>query len=324
VVLNVEALDDEASEAPLNGVIDTAKFRVHRVSGPIDEEVRFQIALSGEAQNGVDYDLVERMITMPAQRSFTDIVIRPIADPKGDYHESVILTLIDYDCGSMSNGQTLTAFSAFPSCYDVIEPKVARATIIQSRNGNHPPRTMITQPHDGAVYVEGAAVEVRGEAIDIDGKLSTVHLYWEPKTNTNDRIYHLLKDFSPTESGPGTNLVKFTVTTNLPAGEHKFFALVIDNSGLVTYAKDVRVLVRPNDAANIVTETPLTFEPTRVITDGTVRLKLRGGAGLVCRLESSSDLENWELVGRVFLPEGQLDYIERQPGTRRYFRLLEE
>jgi hypothetical protein len=330
VVLNVEAVDEEASEAPLNGVIDTAKFRVYRVSGPIEEEVRFQIALSGEAQNGIDYELVDSMITLPAYRSFKDIFIRPKPDPEGDYdyNESVILTLIDYDCGIISTGQTLAAFSDFPSCYDVIEPRVAQAKIIMSRNGtNHPPLTMITHPHDGAVFVEGEAIEVRGEVLDLEGMLSAVHLYLEG--GTNGRIFHLLKDLTPTVSGPGTNAVnagevQFTVTTNLPAGEHWFDVFAVDSTGMVTYSKPVRILVRPADATNIVTEIPLTLEQTRLLTDGTVRLRLKGGVGQVCRLESSSNLEDWDLVGRVYLPDGQLDYFERQPSTNRYFRLLDE
>jgi len=57
--------------------------------------------------------------------------------------------------------------------------------------------------------------------------------------------------------------------------------------------------------------------------DGKVQLKLRGARGQVCVLEVSTDLAHWTDAGEVFLPEGELDYVDENPsaGKKRYYRL---
>jgi hypothetical protein len=54
-----------------------------------------------------------------------------------------------------------------------------------------------------------------------------------------------------------------------------------------------------------------------------IKLKLSGAAGQVCVLESSSDLESWELVSELFLPDGELEFVdtEQQQNSQRYYRL---
>ena len=54
-----------------------------------------------------------------------------------------------------------------------------------------------------------------------------------------------------------------------------------------------------------------------------LKLKLSGAAGQVCVLESSSDLESWELVSELFLPDGELEFVdtEQQQNSQRYYRL---
>lgn len=319
VGLSVEVQDDEALEVPVNGVTDTAKFRVRRVSGPIDRAVRFEIATSGEAWNGVDYERLDTIITMASNQSYVDIVIRPMVDetPEGD--EAVILTLVDYNCGVPSRAPGLAVAGSLPDCYDVVGSNVAQAIIIDNHDG-FPPRAMITNPADGTVIEEGEQVVVEAEAVDFEGMLHSVGLQMDGES---------VRSINPAVPGTGTNMiytgqVQYSFVTNAPAGEHTFSPWAWDYAFNRARTTPVRVLVRAKGAPKVVLETPLTFEQARTLRDGTIRLKLSGGVGQICRLERSSDLINWELATKVYLPNGELEYVDRQPAVWRYFRLLKD
>jgi hypothetical protein len=56
--------------------------------------------------------------------------------------------------------------------------------------------------------------------------------------------------------------------------------------------------------------------------DGTVALNLAGPAGQVCILEASADLQSWDVVDEVFLPDGELSFVDNTAaGQRRFYRL---
>jgi hypothetical protein len=258
---------------------------------------------------------------MKPNETFVDIVVRPIIDEIGDGHETVTLTLTEVNCGQTNSTSFAAASGRLPSCYEVVGTKFAQATILDSRDGtNHPPQLAITSPPDGAVYEEGSAIEVQVEALDLEGMLNTVFLHMDNRT---------VKQVNPTMPGPGTNYVfvgqvQFAFSTTPPPGEHTFRATAIDYTGMRNQETPVRVLVRSKDTTNVVTQTALEFDGPRLLSDGSIRVKLSGGVGQVCRLESSSDLRNWALVMKAYLPRGELDYVDHQPGVRRYYRLLAE
>ena len=57
--------------------------------------------------------------------------------------------------------------------------------------------------------------------------------------------------------------------------------------------------------------------------DGAVLLKLAGAPGQVCVLEGSSDLNTWTEVSVVFLPDGELDFLDLSAtSTARWFYRL--
>jgi hypothetical protein len=206
-----------------------------------------------------------------------------------------------------------------PSCYDVAGANVVEAIIIDNHNGNHPPRATITFPPDGAVVEEGEQIPIEAGAFDLEGMLHSVGLLMDGEP---------LHSINPSRPGTGTNMIytgqaQFSFTTNAPPGVHTFTAWARDYAFSKAESTPVRVLVRSKDTTNVFSE-PLAFQQARTLADGTVRFKLSGGVWQVCRLETSSDLVNWQLVSRVYLPNGELDYVDRQPAANRYFRLLEE
>lgn len=58
--------------------------------------------------------------------------------------------------------------------------------------------------------------------------------------------------------------------------------------------------------------------------DGKVRLNLTGVRNQVLELEVSPDLENWDKVSDLFLPDGQLEFIDDSSGSNqlRFYRLV--
>ena len=56
--------------------------------------------------------------------------------------------------------------------------------------------------------------------------------------------------------------------------------------------------------------------------DGAVQLRLDGASGQLCVLEVSTDLQTWTVVSEVFLPDGELTFVDDgAAGPRRFYRL---
>ncbi|MGZ8901571.1 MAG: hypothetical protein ACXW3Z_15880, partial [Limisphaerales bacterium] len=69
--------------------------------------------------------------------------------------------------------------------------------------------------------------------------------------------------------------------------------------------------------------TQLRLAGTERDSDGAVMLKLAGAGGQVCALESSIDLVDWTEVTEIYLPGGELEFIDQQGGQiqQRFYRL---
>lgn len=57
--------------------------------------------------------------------------------------------------------------------------------------------------------------------------------------------------------------------------------------------------------------------------DGSIQLKLSGASGQLCVLEVSADLQAWTVISEIFLPDGELTFVEDEAGggSRRFYRL---
>ncbi|MGZ8898971.1 MAG: Calx-beta domain-containing protein, partial [Limisphaerales bacterium] len=78
VTLSVEVIDPVASEGSITAAIDTATFRIRRVSGPTDRTVVVWLTMGGTAINGTDYLSINTLVAMPTNQTFIDIVVNPI------------------------------------------------------------------------------------------------------------------------------------------------------------------------------------------------------------------------------------------------------
>jgi hypothetical protein len=104
-IVSIAATDDSASEAG-----DTATFTISR-TGIISEELEVNLAISGSAGNGVDYDTIADTVTIPVQASSIDIELVPIDDAEADEGtEDVTIAIADgenYDVSSSGSSATI-------------------------------------------------------------------------------------------------------------------------------------------------------------------------------------------------------------------------
>jgi hypothetical protein len=91
-IVSIVARDAFAAEPASNTDVNTAAFRIRRF-GPTNGELRVSYSLRGTAQNGVDYETLSGLATIPAGQRSTTVIVRPLADNLNERIETVILRL---------------------------------------------------------------------------------------------------------------------------------------------------------------------------------------------------------------------------------------
>jgi hypothetical protein len=91
-VVTVSTRDGFASEPEPTAALNQAVFAVRR-SGPTNTALTVKYSLGGVAENGVDYEKLSEMVTIPAGRRMAPVVIRPLSDDLAERYESVIVRL---------------------------------------------------------------------------------------------------------------------------------------------------------------------------------------------------------------------------------------
>jgi subtilisin family serine protease len=86
-VVTVSASDPSASESG-----DPGGFTVTR-TGSTTSSLTVNYTMSGSAQNGVDYQLLSRVLVIPGGSSSASLTLTPVDDPAAEGNETVVLTL---------------------------------------------------------------------------------------------------------------------------------------------------------------------------------------------------------------------------------------
>jgi hypothetical protein len=119
-VVIIEATDPLASEPnPITPAIDSARFRVSR-HGDLSRPLTVFYGISGTASNGVDYQSLSGVVTIPSNSPSAIIEVIPLHDTLVEGTESVILALRQPPC-VLSNAVT-------PDCYLVGNPDATSRT----------------------------------------------------------------------------------------------------------------------------------------------------------------------------------------------------
>jgi hypothetical protein len=93
-IVSIVARDAFAVEPALNTDLNTAAFRIRRF-GPTNAELLVSYSLRGTAQNGIDYETLSGVATIPAGQRSTPVTVRPLSDDLKERIETVILRLED-------------------------------------------------------------------------------------------------------------------------------------------------------------------------------------------------------------------------------------
>jgi hypothetical protein len=171
--------------------------------------------LAGNATNGVDYTLVNDIITIPAGYEAADLVIQPLANPAQPGNKTVLLQL---------------APGATPLFQLGKSNRSAQLKIIDNVLDEPLPSVTLTNPPDGSTLTLPAVVALGASASDPDNDIAHVSFFMDENL-----------------VGSVTNAPYLLSLTNPPAGTHELFARVVDVAGKAALSAPVHItVVDPN------------------------------------------------------------------------------
>lgn len=223
----VLATDPEATEPDPDGTtLDTATFTILR-RGSLELPLTVWYALSGTAENGVDYTRLPQRVTIPAGTNAAPVVVVPLDDNAVEGDESVILTLLD-----PPYLEVVSNLTALPgNSYIVGRPHEAKAILHDNDlPPNLPPVARIVRPLDGAVFLGPLDLRIAASAFDPDGWVRTVE-FFEGTRSLGVWTNSLL----PVEP--------WLVWSNAPPGEYVLTVVATDNLGARGLSRPVRVTI---------------------------------------------------------------------------------
>jgi len=172
-------------------------------------ELTVAIDIGGTAVNGVDYDKLPALITIPANLEAVDLIVRPLPTaPLSAVSKTVTVTLKP-DAG-----------------YVIATKKASTVTLAQDLYNNDPPTVSITSPAEGAL-VTGPVINLSAEAADAEDGIASVSFF------AGDSLVGISS--APPFSVPWTNR---SVLRKYP-----IFARAVDKIGQTTLSKVVNVTV---------------------------------------------------------------------------------
>jgi hypothetical protein len=250
---------------------DTATFAVIR-TGLANDPLAVQYQLGGTAANGVDYEALPGVVTIPAGQYWVPVTVRPVDDFLVEGSESVVIALVQP--------------AIWPPPYVVTWPAVAVAQIADndSQPPNRPPQVSLVRPPDGAIFEAQEDILLVARASDADGRVVRVEFFADGTslgivTNrpvpvplsaaAQDPALELETDFFPDlNSGPLETALPINLFrlwwSNAPPGEHVLAAVATDNDGAATRSAPVTIKVLecpPQPVVTIRAIDPVAAEP---------------------------------------------------------------
>ena len=231
VELSVVAKDSVAREPSADGdVQDSAVFSIRRVAGPQDVEVAVYYALSGRAQNGIDYVHLSGRTVLPKGAASVEVELIPLADRLVEGDESVLLKLQDPICPAI--------FPPPAWCYSIRSPAIASAIIRDGRpHGNLPPQVAIQEPTAGARFELNQDIPIVASAEDLDGFIRLVEFF-----DGREKIGEVNPSAELGVAGLPKVMFRFTWKSALP-GMHTLTVRATDNDGVASISESVEIQV---------------------------------------------------------------------------------
>jgi Bacterial Ig domain/Calx-beta domain len=249
---------------------DPGQFTVFR-HGDTNAMLMLFCRISGTATNGVDYDAIANLVTIPAGVTSNTITITPINAGQTDLR-TVTLQL------------TQPPFLP-PINYIIGFPNQATVFIRPEGMTNIPPEVAIATPLDGAKFIAPANIPICAEARDFDGYVATVEFFADSTSlgiTTNN----------PMSAGPRNPFC--LLWSNVPAGDYVLTAKATDNAGDSTVSAPVSISVlSPPPPTNYPPLVRITSPPNGAIFRAPINLPIYAYAfdrdGMVTNVEFFAD-----------------------------------
>ena len=236
--VTVHATDPIASEAGSGTGVNTGTFTIRRSCG-LSTPLLVNYALSGRAENGIDYIMLTGTALIEAGESETEVIVEPIDDDLPEGTEDVVLRLIESPCDLNS-----AIDPAFRGCY-MLGLRRAASVFIQD-DENLPPLVNLIRPFDGQFFKAPATIQLVAEALDPDGWITQIEFLEGDNVIGGQAI--LVSEPPP----PGQVQVFEFTWENVPEGQYSLTARVTDNDGDVSTSDPVNITVTEADPPPLV------------------------------------------------------------------------
>jgi hypothetical protein len=309
-VVKVVATDPEAAETATDRPANPGMFTLIR-SGPTNHALFVSYSLSGTASNGVDYERIALVTTIPAGAKEARIGVVPIDDKLPESTEQVVLKL--------EVSAWIMIYPPPPGYYEVGPTNRAVVEILDNDSATNARATLtITAPTNGAIFAAPAKVEIQATAIDPKGYISHIDFY----ANTNKIGESTIMFIRAPD--PGTPIFHSFRWTNVAAGNYVLTTQAKSSDDKSVSSPPVNISVRtPEPLWSAQRELPIFYVPGVSLT---VRLRVQAGTNVHAYAVEDRPPQGWQ-VGPIS-HEGIYDrvnnkikfgpFFDREPRTLTY------
>jgi hypothetical protein len=243
-------------------------FKVTR-TGSLKTGLNVRYSVTGTAANGIDYEKLSGIVTIPAGATSAPIRITPYPDKALEGNETVIVTLEQL---------FFITVPAPEDDYLVVKPDSATVTIVENVPPGLPPKVEITHPKTGEIFAGGTTIRVEIQTTDPDGYVPRMELYDGDKlVDSENRLFFV-------KPPPGqVEHFAFDWKTSAP-GKHSLTAKAIDDFGMSSDSAPVIVVVEDSKGPPVVTITALDGEASEADTKNTATFEVRRTGGTATKL----------------------------------------
>jgi hypothetical protein len=331
-VVTIQATDPRASEPGILAVVDAGIFNVTR-TGDTNSALRVWYRISGTASNGIDCTAISNSVTIPAGAQSGRVVVNALHDLLPEGTETVVLTLVE---------PVVVAILPPPAgSYRVGTPNAAVVEILDNDGPN--PWDVVTIVARDAVASEGTNCHLWPGWAD-----AAVASYG----GTNTALFVVRRD-GPTNAaltvhyqagGTASNGLDYAVLpghVTVPAGQRSAPIVIWPKDDALPECVETVVLALrlpptatntlspysigwPRRAGAIIVDNDRRPPPSSRLPDRCFHLTAPGVNGSWFRVECSTDLVHWSVLGTNLVTDGAIHFVDPEadelPG--RFYRAL--
>lgn len=333
-VVHVTASDATAQEVPpVSGEPQNLGVFTLTRTAPATNDLIVSYAITGTAQNGVDYETLSITATIPTGETSATVEVRPIFDLFSEGSETVTLTLrpgtnsptnylLD---GGATNFATVTIRDYAPTNVSAVRIKVTDAQAVE-QNSASPHAVFRVERLGGLSNALTVPYKLTGTAsngvdyvalpgfvtfpVGVNFANITVIPYLDGETNEPDETVIVTLELPPSDVLPPPYLIGGSNNMVLSAGATiREDALTVPPVHLNRYQRALRIRY-PSRYRTVIVPLPVLPAPAP------------GALAKIWAVEASSDLVTWEVIGETEDPEDFAD-VSQGDFPQRFYRFRE-